>query len=478
MKRDPLCNAVRLALTGLAMGTLAACGGGGSGSGSSTDGGSAGTSTGPITGFGSVYVNGVRFDTDSAEIRSDDGIEREDQLEKGMILTVRGDWDDRGEGRAGRLEYDDTLRGRLTSATWDDIERTGVLIVAGQVVQVDGRTVFKGATPVQLGDATSGPYNVRVSAWRLADGTFRASYVGARTSGSFDDFNEVEVEGPVANLDTDAQTFEINGFGVNYESSEFDDDLSRSELGNGLYVEVEGFIENGVLIAEEIEDEDDDDRFDDDDDVEFSGPVAGDYNPDTRQFMVNGVTVQVTDNTEFDDGLRNASDLVDGMLVSIEGQFRNGIVIAEEIDGADGDAELEASISAIDLEREELVVGGVRVVVTSGTLLEDDDDDDRDRLKFDELRVGDYLEIEGFQRSNNGAYLEAIKIERDDDGDDFEMEANVEALTDVTITVLGLELRAGGQSLAGIRIGSRVEVDYRQDQSDYTIEDIELEDDD
>ena len=114
MKRNGLSKAIKLVLVGTLAGGLAACGGGGSGSSGSVgaSGNAEGTSVGAVTGFGSVYVNGTRFATDGS-VSSDDGIEREGQLEKGMVLKIKGGWDERGQGQADAVFYDDTLRGPL-----------------------------------------------------------------------------------------------------------------------------------------------------------------------------------------------------------------------------------------------------------------------------------------------------------------------------------------------------------------------------
>lgn len=476
MKRNPLTNAVKLALTGAVAGSLAACGGGGSGSSANSD-ASAGTSVGPVSGFGSVYVNGTRFETNGS-VSSNDGIERESQLEKGMILKVRGRWDDDGQGQADRLDYDDSVRGPLQSASWNDVDGMGTLQVAGQQIQVDGQTVFKGATPVALAGAAGDTYRVRVSAWRLDDGSFRASYVGAKLIGDdFDDVNEVEIEGEISSLDASLQTFQINGIDVDYQSAQFDDDLGRNDLSNGLIVEVEGFIESGVLIAEEIDDEDD--LFEGNDDVEIAGAISGEYDESARQFQLNGVTVQVNGGTEFDDGLRE-NDLTDGLLVKVEGEFRNGVLIAEEIESRDGDAELDGRIES--KSDNEMVVSGVTVRLTGSTLIENDDDDD-DRIimrtqDLEDLRVGDSVEIEGRQHTSDGGYLEAIKIERDDDGDnDYEMDGRVTAVTSDSITVMGLTMSRGTTDFTGISVGDKVEVEYFLNRGgDYVVDEIEEDD--
>lgn len=479
MKRKPLSIAVKMAMTGAIAGALAACGGGGSGD-SPTSGTSSGTSVGAVSGFGSVYVNGTRFSTNGS-VDSDDGLEREEQLEKGMILKVEGDWDDRGEGRADKVSYDDTLRGPVSSMSWDDIARTGTLTMLGQAISLDGNTVFRGATPTEIAANPQG-YRVRVSAWRLEDGTFRASFVGARAIGlDFDDDNEVEIEGVVANLDRSAETFTISGFLVDYTTAVGDDDFSLDDLENGLVVEVEGYLDGNTIMAEEIDDEDD--WFDDDDDdVEISGNIY-DYDTVSRQFSLHGVRVQINGGTEFDD-IRDSS-LGDGLFVKVEGDYRNGVLVAEEIEGRESDAELDGRIESIDLANETMIVSGVNVHITSNTLIDDDDDDDDDRRSrvqdIQSLQAGDYLEIEGRQRSSEGGFLEALSIERedDDDDDDFELEARVTAIGADSITIMNLEVLRNGYSLSGAQVGDEVEIEYRQTSGgQYELTDnVEVDDD-
>ncbi len=460
MKRNGLFTAVKMVMAGTLAGALAACGGG-SGSGStSVSASSQGASVGAVTGFGSVYVNGTRFQT-SGSVSSDDGIEREDQLEKGMVLKVKGSWDDRGEGRADDVAYDDTLRGPLTSASWDVTTRTGTLALLGQGVELNSQTVFRGATPEQLVANPSG-YRVRISGWRIEGGNFRASYVGAKAIGlEFDDDNEVEIEGVVADLDAGAQTFSINGFAIDYQLATGDDDFDLNDLSNGMVVEVEGYLENGIIMAKEIDDEDD--LFDNDDDVEISGDLYS-FDSAARTFWLNGIQVQFNGDTEFDD--ISSGSLQDGVYVKVEGDFRNGVLLADEIEGREGDVELDGRIEQIDRANEVLTVSGVRVQLTANTLIDDDDDDSDRRSRaedIDAFSVGDFVEVEGRQRATDGGYLEAFTIEReeDDDDDNFELEARLDGLSTSALTFMNLEILLNGYSVSGIRVGDEVEVEYR-----------------
>ena len=78
-------------LVALGLVTLASCGGGGGGVASGGTGGTGitGVSQGPISGFGSVYVNGVRIHTGGAAITVDDNPgQTQAALGLGMVVTA------------------------------------------------------------------------------------------------------------------------------------------------------------------------------------------------------------------------------------------------------------------------------------------------------------------------------------------------------------------------------------------------------
>ncbi|CAN0600698.1 unnamed protein product, partial [Ectocarpus sp. 12 AP-2014] len=237
-------NAPLLPLLAIA---IAGCGGGGGGgSVGIADGGIRGTgaSVGPVSGFGSVFVNGIRFETDG-NVASDDGITTERQLDKGMILRVDGQWRENGEGTADRVEYDDTFRGEIADlvAVADpdnsSIRESVTFTLYGQTIVADKQTVFRGVSLQTLADADV----IRVSGWRLPSGNYRASYIGALNGPA----SEVEIEG---SIDGDPGTvgvnqFRINGFLVEFDeqNTTFEDGLTPSDLQTpGFRVEAEGEI--------------------------------------------------------------------------------------------------------------------------------------------------------------------------------------------------------------------------------------------
>ena len=82
-------------------------------------GGSGYVSSGTVTGFGSVYVNGVKFETDTTVFDIDDsGSGSQDDLAIGMVVTVNGTVNDDGvTGTADSISFDDQLQGPVSNIT-------------------------------------------------------------------------------------------------------------------------------------------------------------------------------------------------------------------------------------------------------------------------------------------------------------------------------------------------------------------------
>lgn len=73
-------------------------------------------SSGVITGFGSVYINGVRFNTDNAAFSTDDkDNDSEDALEVGMVVTLEGAMGANGETpTASKIKYNASAEGPVS----------------------------------------------------------------------------------------------------------------------------------------------------------------------------------------------------------------------------------------------------------------------------------------------------------------------------------------------------------------------------
>lgn len=503
MNPNSIKSAIRFAFGALSLGILAACGDAtvDSGGPDIVDGGirGTGTSVGPVSGFASVFVNGIRFNTDglNGQVESDDGISRESELDKGMILRVDGAWQADGQGTASRVEYDDTLRGEISvSRPWDTLgARSATLSIYGLTVHIDSQTVIKGKKVTDLADGDF----VRVSAWRLPNGEFRASFIRVLADsavGALDMERVVEIEGQVSQLDQDLMTFRLGDITVKYDpdSTEFGG-VGIADLASNPFIELEGSFSGDVLLAKEI-DEDDLRRYrkGDEDDIEFAGPVSNAIDPDTRIFEINGLFVRVTDETDFDDGLTE-DDLVPGLLIQVEGQFLDDetIVEAEEIELREGEAEVEGQVSSNEVfpDTRTFRIGGVLVQVTSQTTIVGDDDV---RLDFDDLGGPQEVEVNGIERVSidGDVSLEAIKVEVDDDFAENELKlvGRLREMDFFAINVLGVRIAINTSTefdddltqdelQAMFDSGARplIEVDYRRTTNGFMAEKIELEDD-
>ena len=137
----------------------------------------------------------------------------------------------------------------------------------------------------------------------------------------------VSVEGPVTAVEAGAGTVAVDS--INFATTpntEFDDGTSLSTLSVGQYVGVEGTIasDGSVLEAREIEVEDDEERS-----ITARIEALGD-----RSLTVLGTTIEVTDNTEFDDD-GGFGGLQTGTRVEVDYTVQDGIRVAIEIEEED-----------------------------------------------------------------------------------------------------------------------------------------------
>jgi hypothetical protein len=131
---------------------------------------------GPITGFGSIIVNGVHYSIDSAVVRVDGGLAAASDLALGQVVTIMGSRDGGSDrGSADTVAFTSNVQGPVTA-----LEPTaGTLVVLGQRVSTNGATVFDlgGRAP---NIASLGLGESRVSGFVGADGAIAATNRAAR----------------------------------------------------------------------------------------------------------------------------------------------------------------------------------------------------------------------------------------------------------------------------------------------------------
>ena len=439
-------------------------GGSGGGSGDAGDTGAgisgSGKAVGVITQFGSIFVNGVEYDTSNAVIVVNGVIATEDDLGVGMVVFIQGTVNEDGvTGVAEVVIVDDNLKGpisEITSAT----DESGALLDARQitvlgidvVIERTG-TVFEGTTFESL---SAGDF-VEIYGFAESGNNIRATRVERENFVA--GVTKVEVYGAVNALDTTAETFMLGNYTVNYSAAIFDD-IDESTFADGLLVEVKGTLASADALsidatkieptgidggdAEDNGEVDVDTSFGDDDEFTTEGTISS-YDPATNTFVINGTTIDAASAELVPSNLI----LEDGLIVQVEGRFSGDVLIAEEIKSRRGRIEIEARISGLDEATQSITlnlgVGVLDVAITAQTLMDDDRDSRDDRFNFEDLMVGDFLEIEAMDV--DGALI-ATRVDREDeDEDEISLQAPVDDfVAEESITLLGLQFAVDSET--------------------------------
>ncbi|MCW8942993.1 MAG: DUF5666 domain-containing protein, partial [Gammaproteobacteria bacterium] len=170
-------------------------------------GGSGYVSSGSVSGFGSVFVNGVEFETDSSTFDVDGVSGTQDDLAIGMIVQVSGTINADGiTGNATNIRFDDQLQGPVTGPITYDADRvTASFTVLGVNVIIDsGSTSFDidgdlPASTVFDFDSIAEDNNVEISGFFDSSGNLIATRVELKDI-TFDTSSIIEIEGRISDL--------------------------------------------------------------------------------------------------------------------------------------------------------------------------------------------------------------------------------------------------------------------------------------
>jgi len=429
---------------------LAGCGGGGGGSNPPVvnppppdpppiDGiDRGGIAVGPIDGFGSVIVNGVRFDTSDATFMVNGAAGTQSDLSVGQVIVVLGTFDDDGlNGVAETVEFNNAVKGPIEAGSVDTAN--GLFRVLGQTIKVTNSTLFDDSiqppSMLGLGDGDL----VEVSGLPDADGRIVATRIEAEAAG-----NQFEVTGQVTALNVGFSTFLLQDLVVDFSGAQLDD-FPGGQISDGDLVEAEGssFGGNGELLATRVEYKGDivgDDDLEVGDEIEIEGIIT--TFSSGSDFGISGLRVLTDAGTSYEGG--TAADLGLNVRIEAEGDFEgNSTLRADKIEfKQDDDLRISGIVEAVDAGTGTLQVMGIEIRTEPGTSFEDDLLD-LQNFGLDDLRPNvDYVEIRGFDDSGN---FVANQLERDDVDDD-----SVRGFgTDVsapTLTVLGVPVVTDGNT--------------------------------
>jgi hypothetical protein len=413
---------------------IVACGGAG---GLAGIGGSGYIATGTITGFGSVFVNGIEFETDTAAIEVD-GVsgKTQDDLAIGMVVTINGSVNADGiSGTADTILFDDDVQGpvaSLTPASGADADGNRSFEIFGVTVRADADTVFDidddaglpAGTVFDIDTLAEGN-NVEISGFMNAAGEINATRVELKDQ-TLSASSEVEIKGTISVLVN--TSFVLNGIQVDAGTARLED--LPNGLVDGDYVEVKGSYNAGsnTLTATTIEAEDGTGEIDDTAGFSVEGLVT-DYDG-SAIFKVNGITIDASSAAFTPANLT----LANGVRIEAEGPVVNNVLQATSIEARSGEVRVQAAVSAADPDTDDFAVkpvasqGAISILVTTSTEMEAD------------IMVGDFVELRGYL--NADGTVTATRIELKDPDDDVVVQGIMESgASSGTISVLGVEFQ-------------------------------------
>lgn len=402
-----------LVLTSL-VGTLVACGGG---SGSDDPTGQTSESVvarGVITQMGSIWVNGVEYETpDGGSYTNDDNTSSIANYEVGQVVSIRGSRNDDGvSGTADEVEYEAEVEGEAGA----DNTINGITIITDQTLASGTR--------------------YEVSGFWIDDSTIQATFIKLDDDGDGEDEVKGFVEAFVAGV-----SLTVHGVTYDYTGS--------TVVAVGDYVEIHF---TGTT-ANEVELEDDFfDNLPEGQEVEFEGAVNLNTTdlascPADADFMIDIYCIDWDLVVEWSDGLTGPVDMVSGIRVEAEGHFNaaGDLLIAEKIKGRGNRVRVTSIVGNLNSTDGtfDLLEGNIQVSTQDGLT---EFDLNNDGTTFADIVLDEGLEVRGI-RTGPTSFL-ALRVKSEGvDADQHELRAVVDDLgansdTD-TITVMEVSALLG-----------------------------------
>lgn len=310
---------------------------------------------GPVSGFGSVIVAGIRFDESNARVEDADGTPRSrSELRLGMRLEIDAGpvLDDSDGGRSASADRVRIVAELLAPVTL--IGPSGLFIeVLGQVVRINAATVIDGvaggSAPLAVGDVVE--VHGFVDTASLVDG-----YVATRIERRSTPPPAYRVRGLVRDLDPAARTlrigtqlFDLAATGV------------PAGLGNGQIVRLVAStarasgrwpVQAISAVSRQLLDRDE---------AQVEGLITSFTN--TARFEVNGILIDAS-NASFVNG---SAGVVRGARVKVRGNAAGGVLVASSValrsdtDAFNEGVDIRDLIATVDSAAQTFTLRGITV---------------------------------------------------------------------------------------------------------------------
>jgi len=404
------------------------------------------TSSGVISSFGSVYVNGVRYITADSNIIANDDKSNEDALKVGMKVVINAQ---RSSDASTALEV---------KYLADAIGTIKAIDLAGSSLTILGQTYFiTEATQfddVLFNELRTG-MTVELSAFENEYGQFIVSYLETK-----DGQTEQQLTGTISYINKVNKTFSIGQLVVNYAAADVTGLLKVGSLvklkskfipiANEFTAE-EVTVQGMLLVVDGL--------------LEIAGIVEDlDTSEEFTTIKLDGRKYLLTDSTNFTQG--DEDDLQIGSQVSLVATVIQGESETEApsypINSIRIELANEVSLEGIvqSVSDTSFTLFGREFTVDLYTQYEDDSEQELRYFTFSDIAIGDKLDVDAYEVDG---VLISRNIEREETGaieqDSYELEGVVDSI-DTTLpsfSVKGITVITNGQTEFENALGNNVD---------------------
>ncbi|WP_054113898.1 DUF5666 domain-containing protein [Marinagarivorans algicola] len=360
------------------------------------------TAIGEIDGFGSVIVNGVHYDTDTAEVTIDGEPATEDELDVGMVVEVDGEKTDKKGAKANRIRFFSKVAGQVETVDSD----AQTLTVMGKTVLIDGDTKLDDAIDsVTLAPLAQGVV-VRVSGRTNADDQIVATRIDIRQEQTN---TQQRLSGIVSSLNTsNGNTFSLEGKNIEFASA----NLVGDELTDGVRVLVRGETIDGVLVASKVvvitqkkrptNNEKDSQRKKR---VEIKGKLV--KKEGKEHLEIDGRPVKNIDNEDIKNG--DKDDIKAGELVTIKGDVNaDGSIDVDSVKRElAATLRMMGNVEEVDTQTGEMTVNGKKYRLQDDTDYSDKEAKER-YFNMENITPGDTVVVDGFKDKQGKRIVKSV----------------------------------------------------------------------
>ncbi|CAM2848789.1 DUF5666 domain-containing protein [Pseudoalteromonas distincta] len=355
---------------------------------------------GQVTGVtsDSITVNDHTIAASSAEIEIDGNNATLANIKQGMIVEV-----ETNGTSATEIEYDPVFKGPIN--------------IQNDQVSIAGVTLSN----LNSSDFSQGQL-FEISGYSHSLNSLTVTYQAPITNSQ----SELEVQGSITNLNQQLRTFNLGDLVINYQQADIDGTLS-----NGQLVEVEGFYNNAIFTATEV-DAEQSLSFTDNIDTELEGVITFVNNNMSLITLNSQWQVSINDQTQFEDG--TTANLVVGQVVEVDGvwQQANNKLLAQEIEFESTNINSNTTnqqfsvAGVVSYEQNIATINGIEFTFNSQTVFEDG-------LSVNTLD-GQWVELEGTYNNEQNSVSE---VELEDDTSEINLTGLVSANQNQQATLWG-----------------------------------------